>query len=160
MLIVTARLPKKKLMAVGAGLICCCIALLAGLVCVGNVTAVSTETTSSCARNHDERMAYLEQFGWTVKDQAIAVEELLIPEKFDASYAEYLALQSSQNFDLTPYCGKRVTRYTYEITNYPTGETGVQAALLVYRNTIIGGEVLSAQPDGFLHGLEFPANAA
>ena len=47
-------------------------------------------------------------------------------------------------------------RYTYEITNYPTGETGILANLLIYKNTVIGGEVLSPQLDGFLHGLAMP----
>ena len=74
----------------------------------------------------------------------------------DDSYDEYLALQSQQGFDLTQYAGKRVKRYTYEIANYPTGETGVQANLLIYKNTVIGGEVLSPQMDGFLHGLTMP----
>ncbi len=84
------------------------------------------------------------------------MEELLIPETFDETYTQYLELQSSQGFDLTKYCGKRVKRYAYTITNYPTGETGVQAGLLVYKNTVIGGEVLSSQLDGFIHGLSLP----
>lgn len=56
--------------------------------------------------------------------------------------------------------GKRVKRYTYEITNYPTGEAGVQVALLVYRSTVIGGEVLSPTTGGFLHGLAKPDTIA
>ena len=85
-----------------------------------------------------------------------ATEELLIPKEMDASYDDYLALQSGQGFDLSKYAGKRVKRYTYEITNYPTGETGILANLLIYKNTVIGGEVLSPQLDGFLHGLAMP----
>ena len=54
------------------------------------------------------------------------------------------------------YAGKRVKRYTYEIYNYPSGEAGVQANLLVYRNTVFGGEVLSPLLNGFLHGLAMP----
>ena len=87
----------------------------------------------------------------------IAVEELIIPEQFDETYSQYLELQASQGFELTDYCGKRVKRYTYEITNYPTGESGIQAGLLVYKSTVIGGDVLSAQLGGFIHGLEMPA---
>ena len=99
---------------------------------------------------------YLESFGWTVEPEPLAVEELLIPEEFDETYTQYLELQSSQGFDLTQYCGKRVKRYTYVITNYPTGETGVQAGLLIYKNTVIGGDVLSPQLGGFIHSLEMP----
>ena len=84
------------------------------------------------------------------------MEELIIPEEFDDTYTQYLALQSGQGFDLTQYSGKRVKRYTYEITNYPTGESGVQAGLLIYKNTVIGGDVLSSQLGGFIHGLEMP----
>ena len=51
---------------------------------------------------------------------------------------------------------KGVKSNTYEITNYPTGETGILANLLIYKNTVIGGEVLSPQLDGFLHGLAMP----
>ena len=82
--------------------------------------------------------------------------ELLIPEEMDDSYQDYLALQSQQGFDLEKYAGKRVKRYTYEVLNYPTGETGVQANLLIRKNTVVGGEVLSPQLDGFLHGLAQP----
>ena len=69
----------------------------------------------------------------------------------------YAPRRIMQGFDLTDYCGKRVKRYTYEITNYPTGERGIQAGLLVYKSTVIGGDVLSAQLGGFIHGLEMPA---
>ena len=80
-----------------------------------------------------------------------------MPEEFDETYRQYLDLQSSQGFDLTEYCGKRVKRYTYEITNYPTGETGVQAGLLIYKNTVVGGDVLSPQLGGCIHSLEMPS---
>ena len=89
-------------------------------------------------------------------EEPLATEELLIPEVMDESYDNYLSLQTGQGFDLEKYAGKRVKRYTYEITNYPTGETGVQANLMIYRNTVVGGEVLSPQMDGFLHGLARP----
>ena len=37
--------------------------------------------------------------------------------------------------------------------SYPTGESGVQANLMLYRTTVVGGEVLSPRMDGFVHGL-------
>ncbi len=157
MFIVTARLPKKKLIAGGVALLCFCAAAMAGLLSTGSVTAVAAGAEVKGVKSNEDRIAYLEDYGWKVSGEAVATEELLIPETFDASYDEYLSLQSSQGFDLTAYCGKRVKRYTYEIINYPTGEIGVQAALLVYKNTVIGGEVLSPNPDGFLHGLEMPS---
>lgn len=157
MFIVTARIPKKRLIAAGAGLLCCCVALVAGIICAGRVSAAAALGEVKGLKSNEDRIAYLEQLGWTVKPDAISVEELRIPEEFDESYHDYLTLQSSQGFDLTDYCGKRVKRYTYEITNYPTGASNVHLSLLVYKNTVIGGEVLSPTSDGFLHGLELPA---
>lgn len=39
----------------------------------------------------------------------------------------------------------------------PPVRAGIQAGLLVYKSTVIGGDVLSAQLGGFIHGLEMPA---
>ena len=121
--------------------------------------AVSALGASPRLKTNEDRLEYLAGYGWQVNSEPVSVEELLIPEEFDESYDDYLALQSAQGFDLTDYAGKRVKRYTYEITNYPTGEAGVQANLMIYRNTVIGGEVLSPQMDGFLHGLSMPAGS-
>ena len=156
MFIVTAHIPKRRLISAGIGLLCCCVAVIAGLIFSGQRTAVSASGEVNGIRKGADQVAYLESLGWRVEEVPLAEEVLLIPEEFDKSYDEYLALQTSQGFDLTPYCGKKITRYTYEITNHPSGESGVQAALLVFRDTIIGGEVVSPTVDGFLHGLAMP----
>lgn len=153
MFIVTAHLPKKRLITAGLGLLCCGIVLFTGAICADHVEAVIASTEVKGVKSNEDRIAYLESLGWTVNSETISVEELVIPKEFDESYDEYLALQSEQGFDLTAYRGKRVKRYTYEITNYPTGESGVQASLLIYKNIVIGGEILSPTADGFLHGL-------
>ena len=107
-------------------------------------------------KTNEDRVAYLESYGWTVSPEAVSVEELLIPEEFDETYDQYLALQAQQGFDLTQYRGKRVKRYTYEVTNYPSGESGVEAGLLIYKNTVVAGEVLSTKLGGFIQGLAMP----
>ena len=158
MFILTARVNRKRL-AIGAValVLLCGLALSAGGPhAEQSVGASAAASAPKKIKTNDNRIAYLESYGWQVNPEPLSVEEMLIPEEFDETYAEYLALQESQGFNLKEYCGKRVKHYTYEITNYPTGETGVQAALLVYKNTVIGGEVLSVQLNGFLHGLEMP----
>lgn len=158
MLIVTAKVPRRKL-ALGAALaalVCCCALALNLGGASARETAASAAPSPKGVKSNEDRIAYLASYGWETSGELLAAQELLIPEEMDESYDEYLALQQSQGFDLTKYAGKRVKRYTYEITNYPTGETGVQANLLIYKNTVIGGEVLSPQLDGFLHGLAMP----
>ena len=156
MFIITARVRKGPILAVAAAAVVVCGVLLTAAGLGGRDTAVSGVVSPTGVKSNEDRIAYLESYGWQVSQEPSAVEELLIPESFDDSYTQYLELQSSQGFDLTEYCGKRVKRYTYEISNYPTGETGIQAGLLIYKNTVIGGDVLSPQLGGFIHGLEMP----
>ena len=156
MLIVTAKLPKRKLtlgVAVAALLCCCAIALNFGQ---WEEVSASVLPSPKGVRSNQDRIDYLSAYGWQVSEEPLATQELLIPEEMDDSYTESLALQNSQGFNRQKYAGKRVKRYTYEVLNYPTGETGVQANLLICKNTVIGGEVLSPQLDGFLHGLAMP----
>lgn len=161
MFIVTARIPKKRLLAAAVAVLCCCAAVLTGIFCAHGLNVVSASSAAVTGevkglRKNEDRVAFLRGLGWEVGEEPIATEELLIPETFDESYTDYLALQTGQGFDLSAYCGKRVKRYTYEVLNHPSGEAGVQAALLVYKNRLVGGEVLSVKPDGFIHGLAMP----
>ena len=158
MLIVTAKVPRRRLalgVAAAALLCCCAVALNLGQAVVRETSASATPDPKGVKSNQD-RIDYLAAYGWQVSQEPLATQELLIPEEMDESYDEYLALQTEQGFDLNKYAGKRVKRYTYEITNYPSGESGVQVNLLVYKNTVVGGEVLSPRLDGFLHGLSMP----
>lgn len=158
MLIVTAKVPRRKL-AIGvalAALACCCALVLNLSGGAVREAAASAAPSPKGVRSNEDRVEYLQSYGWEVKEDPVATQELLIPEELDESYDEYLALQKEQGFDLEKYAGKRAKRYTYEITNYPTGETEVQANLLICKNTVIAGEVLSPRLDGFLHGLTMP----
>lgn len=156
MFIITARVRKGPILAVAAAAAVVCGILLAAAGLGGQDAAVSGVVSPTGIKTNEDRVAYLESYGWQVSQEPTAVEELLIPETFDESYTQYLDLQTAQGFDLTDYQGKRVKRYTYAINNYPTGETGIQAGLLIYKNTVIGGDVLSPQLGGFIHGLTMP----
>jgi hypothetical protein len=160
MFIYTARIPKRRLAAGCVTLLCCCAVVVTALILSAAGKAVSASGEVKGLRDNDDRLSYLTGLGWTVSEEPIATEELLVPDSFDESYGDYLALQAEQGFDLTRYHGKRVKRYTYEITNYPSGETGVQISLLMYKNTVIGGEVISPTTGEVLHGLAMPESAA
>lgn len=158
MLIVTAKLPRRKLaFGVAAAALLCCAMLVVNLISPAS-QAASAPALPSCkgVKTNEDRIAFLSGYGWTVSEEPVAVEEIQIPKEMDDSYQDYLSLQSQQGFSLESYAGKRLKRYTYEITNYPTGECGVQANLLIYKHTVVGGEVLSPHLDGFLHGLTMP----
>ena len=71
------------------------------------------------AATAEERIAYLSQFGWSVEQDPVEVSEVILPETFDDTYAQYNELQKAQGFDLSVYAGKRVKRWIYRVTNYP-----------------------------------------
>ncbi len=157
MFIFTAKVNRGKITLGLLGAAAVFAVLLLTIHPTGPSTAASASVPNPKGiKTAEDRIAYLEGYGWLVAAEPLCVEELLIPEEFDESYGNYLNLQAEQGFDLTKYRGKRVKRYTYEIQNYPTGETGVQAGLLIYKNTVVGGEVLSTRLDGFIHGLALP----
>ena len=158
MFIITAKVPRPKAsLWIAATAFFCCAALVLALVppSARQVTA-STQISHKGIRTHKDQVAYLAQYGWQTSSEPTAVEELIIPEQFDERYDQYLQLQRKQGFELEAYAGKRVKRYTYQILNHPTGESGVIANLLIHKNTVVGGEVLSPNLNGFLHGLSMP----
>lgn len=161
MLIVTAKLPRRKLaLCAAAAALLCCAALVLNLAPAGYRAAAASSgiPRAKGIRTNEDRVAYLSGCGWQVTQEPLAVEEIRIPEEMDESYRRYLELQAAQGFDLERYAGRRIRRYTYEVTNYPTGETGVQANLMLCRTTVVGGEILSPRMDGFVHGLIGPSS--
>lgn len=141
MFVVTARLPRKKLLTGGVTVLCCCLVVAAALILTLGDQAVTTSAEESGVRTNEDRIAYLNSLGWQVSPSPAITEELLIPETFDSSYTSYLELQSQQGFDLTKHAGKRIKRYTYDITNYPDGNVKAQTVLLVSKGKIIGGQL-------------------
>ena len=164
MLILTARLPRRRLI-LGAVCIVCLLAVLGTVSLTRPARDAAADTTLAAdaqavspkgIRSNIDRLDYLEQYGWLVEQSPVLVEEVRIPDTLTAEYADYAALQQAQGFDLERYCGESVRRYSYRILNYPTGETGVLANLLVYRTTVVGADVCSPALDGFMHGLQMP----
>ncbi len=131
------------------------VVLLGGLILfLSKGTAEAAEPQALCsAKTDEERIQFLNSFGWEVEPQPAEVMELTIPETFDGVYEEYNAIQQRQGMDLAKYKGKRVKRWTYQITNYPD-EPQVVANLLVYEDKIIGGDVSTVRLDGFMQGFD------
>ena len=154
MMVMTAKVDFKKILL---GLTAAAALVLALILLFGG--GDTTQTAAPALSGNDARVKFLTDFGWEVTTSPVESSQVKIPTETTEVFDRYNALQKSQGFDLTKYPGKRIKRYTYEITNYPTGETGVQASLLVYKNTVIGGEILSPTQNGILHGLTMPEAA-
>lgn len=105
-------------------------------------------------KSNEDRINFIKQFGWEVDPEAIKEQEVVIPKEFDKVFSAYNEIQRKQGLDLSSFKKKSVMRYTYAVTNYPSYEGEVYINILVYRNTVIGGDVCSADVNGFVHGFE------
>ncbi|MBQ6893271.1 MAG: DUF4830 domain-containing protein [Clostridia bacterium] len=105
-------------------------------------------------KTDSDRVSFLAEFGYTVDEAPLESVEVTIPDEFDKVFAAYNELQKGVGLDLGRYKGKKVMRYTYKVTNYDGYSDTVYANLLVYKNKIIGGDICSADPNGFAHGLK------
>jgi len=152
MFILTFKLRKGRLAGALAALL-----LLGGLLIWSQAaprqTAAAALVPSQGIRTEEDRRSYLLAWGWNTAPHALAVEEVVIPRSPGEEYGDYLALQTAQGFDLAPYAGKRVKRYAYQVLNYPDPDQEVTAHLLLWRDRVIGGDLLG---ETFLRGLAQP----
>lgn len=117
-------------------------------------TGNEAEIRYSKIKTNEDRIAFLAQFGWSVAETPVEEMEVTVPEAFDKVFTGYNEIQKRQGLDLSKYKGKKVMRYTYEVTNYEKGGGKVYANILVYRNNVIGGDICSANVGGFIHGFQ------
>lgn len=120
---------------------------------------IETKINFNKIKTNDDRVNFLSQFGWQVEPNPTDEKTVKIPKTFDTVLTSYNSIQQHQGLDLTNYSGKEVTRYTYKVTNYPDYTGEVSANIIVYRNRVIGGDICSADVDGFIHDFTFPGEA-
>ena len=138
------------------------VALAALIVLIAFVPAYDAERATletvsyryDKVKNDDDVERFLEQFGWQVGAQPQETAEVVIPAEFDKIFAAYNEIQKQQGLNLSGYKRRTVKRYTYVIENYPDYEGTVYANVRVYRGKVIGGDICSADVDGFIHGFE------
>ncbi|MBE6550601.1 MAG: DUF4830 domain-containing protein [Ruminococcaceae bacterium] len=111
-----------------------------------------TQKEFSGIKTGADRISFLQSYGWNVEEEAFEVAQVVIPNEFDSVYSRYNELQKGEGLDLSKYKGKTVKRYTYIVKNYDYNGT-VYANILVYKDKVIGGDICSADSNGFIHGL-------
>ena len=101
---------------------------------------------------NEERISYIESFGWDSAAVPSLVEEVRIPSRFDEAYEQYNALQKEQGFDLRKYRAYYAKKYTYEIKNFDGADPAVPicANLLVIDGEIVGADISSSEANGLV----------
>ena len=101
---------------------------------------------------NEERVKYIESFGWDSDAVPSDVEEVRIPSRFDEAYEQYNALQKEQGFDLRKYRACFAKKYTYPIRNFDGADPAVPicANILVIDGEIVGADISSAEANGLV----------
>ena len=100
-------------------------------------------------------VTFLTENGWQIDLSSCEQAEVRLPERFNAAYDRYNALQMAQGFDLTPYRGRDAVRVSFDVTNYDGGEGPgpVRANLLFVGDEIVAADVCSVALNGFMRGV-------
>lgn len=128
--------------------------ILGAAVVLAAIVLLCSEPEGGGLDSTGARVKYLSGLGWEVDASSETERTVVLPENIDGVIAQYNAMQKQQGFDLEPYAGKEIESYSYELTNYPSGEEHVLAQLFVYKGRAIAGDIHSASLGGFMHTLK------
>ena len=133
------------------------LAVLIGSIIISESEATTVfadgEIDLSGVGKHEGRVEFIRQFGYEIGEAPVSEAEFNMPTTFDRVGIDYNEVQRRQGLDLTKYGGKRVCRYTYEVKNYDGYEGRVLANVIVYRDRVIGCDISSEDPAGFVEPL-------
>jgi hypothetical protein len=165
MFIFTAKLDKRKAVM---SLIALAVVVCVLVIVVGRITNQGTDT-ANIGRGVTEQaqiplspdnlltnsdiVKYLASLGWQVVETPIESADIVIPGEFTGVYADYAALQAKQGLNLANYSGRKATRYTYKVLNYPSSDEGIVADVIICGGSLIAGDIQNPGIDGFMQGL-------
>ena len=150
MLVMTAKVDKKKIAIIGAAI----IAVIAAVVLLFSGGDTTPTLGSNTVANNDDRVQFLASFGWEVVSSPAETSQVRIPADSSQLFERYNMLQKSQGYDLSAYQGKTVMRYVYKIKNYPGATEPVYATILISGNQVIGGDITDTSATGVVQGFE------
>lgn len=135
------------------GFVLLTVALIVGTVFLGRGSTVmassgAVEIDFSGIKTNEDRVNFIKSFGIEIEETP-EEHSFTMPESFDRVIQGYNELQKRQGLDLSKYSRKKVTRYTYKVTNY-NDEGEVYASLFIYRSKIVACDISSADLEGFV----------
>ena len=104
-------------------------------------------------KSAEDASEFLKQFGWEVSEVR-ETAEVKIPSEFDSVFTQYNDIQKRQGLDLAKYHRKTVTRYTFEVRNFPDATGEVLANVITYRGKVIAGDLCQSGSGGFVVGFD------
>ncbi|MBR5867980.1 MAG: DUF4830 domain-containing protein [Clostridia bacterium] len=152
MFILTTKLSPTKLLAISLAV----VTLVLGVVFLALPKNDSVEASASMkVRDAQDVRTFLSSKGWETSVSG-SNENVTIPTEWNDIFETYNRIQVDQGYDLQKLKGKEVTRYTFQVTNYPDQNETVLANVLVYKGKIVGGDLSTTRADGYMHGFSLP----
>ena len=151
MMVMTAKVDMKKVIAILAAVAVLIIGLIALL---GDKDDSAPTAAAAAVTTNDDRVKFLNDLGWEVSTSPTESSQVRIPKESSDVFDRYNALQKSQGYDLSAYAGKNVMRYVYKVENYPNATEPVYATLLIHKNQVIGGDITDTAAKGMIQALK------
>lgn len=160
MFVFTTKLSPVKILAAGAAFAALVAGVLFAVLPHADAGDGGVAETASRLKAEDAEgvRAFLGSYGWETPVSG-KEEKVTIPKDWNQTFENYNTIQKSEGFDLARYKGKEMTRYTFQIVNYPDPNETVYANVLVYKGKVVGGDVSTARADGYMHGFTLPDGA-
>lgn len=132
--------------------------LLICLFCVFLIILILQYDTYSEAVSGASEEEYVLKFladnGIFVCDDFI-VENIVLSRSNEKVFSDYNSIQKENGFDMEPFIGKEVRRYTFEVNNNPyTSEEVFCAVVFTFNGEIIGADIHSPSVNGFIQGVK------
>ena len=102
MVIMTAKVPKRRLLLIVLLLIAAAVVLALCLRGAGGETEKPAKTGTQGATN-EARIAFLESYGWQVEPEPVKTQQVTVPADPSEVFLRYNELQISQGYDLLQY---------------------------------------------------------
>ena len=115
------------------------------LIIIGQFSSVNR--SYSDGSSHQKRMEFLAAYKISVNENDVSVKETRLPQKMSGHFNEYNETVLKGGFDLSDFCGKNVTVYSYALSEKPQSVV----SLVVADGKIIAGDITDT-----LKGVCFP----
>ena len=127
------------------------LSLLAVGILLTVILSVAVKDNGIVLDSEEKRRNYIESLEISLSDEPPVVKNIVIPAEFSEVYERYNELQKEAGFDLWEYRGEYAVQYSYTATGF-TDDT-VKVNLILYKESLIGGDIASTRLDGFMTGL-------
>ncbi len=134
--------------------------ILISLFCVFTIILIlqydsHTKPVSSII-NEESVISFLQSNNIEIDVTGMNVSYIVLSDENGEVFYNYNEMQKQNGFDLSPFVGKKIQKYSGPVIKCPDCENveGVYATVLTYEDKIIGADIYSVSVNGFMRGVK------